>query len=147
MNQTTFRYALSIYIHAAPYLADEPGDEQKNQDTIMISAVTEEGVGHEGGEEGHLSVGLSYLHFPQLHLNGLWTSTRRRTGVKLFSFQESSLAELGVSYLGIGLGLCKLNLEVKEFSRRLLNLFCIGILLTDQLLVCLLEKLKRQNVT
>lgn len=109
----------------------------------MISAVTEEGVGHEGGEEGHLSVGLSYLHFPQLHLNGLW----RRTGEKLFSFQKSFLAELGVSYLGIGLGLCKLNLEVKEFSRRLLNLFCVGILLTDQLLVCLLEKLERQNVT
>lgn len=38
------------------YLADEPGDEQKNQNTVVISTVTEEGVRHEGGEEGHLSV-------------------------------------------------------------------------------------------
>lgn len=116
----------------------------------MISSVTKEGVGHEGGEEGHLSVRLSYLHFPQLHLNGLRTSTRQRRsdkGVKLFSFQSSFLVNLCVSYLGIGLGLCKLDLEVKQLSRRLLNLFCIRILLTDQLLVCLLEESKRQNVT
>lgn len=38
-------------IHTALYLADEPGDEQKDQNTVVISAVTEEGVRHEGGEE------------------------------------------------------------------------------------------------
>jgi hypothetical protein len=30
--------------------------------------VAEEGVWHEGGEQGHLSVGLAHLHLPQLHL-------------------------------------------------------------------------------
>ena len=44
-----------------------------------------------------------------------------------------------LSYLSIGLGLCKLNLEVKQFSRRLLNLFSICILLADQLSVGILE--------
>lgn len=94
-----------------------------------------------------MSVRLSYLHFPQLHLNGLWTSTRQRRSEKGVSFQLSFLVKLCVSYLGIGLGLCKLDLEVKQLSRRLLNLFCIRILLTDQILVCLLEDSKRQNVT
>lgn len=56
MNQTTSKYPLPVYIHAASHLANEPGDQQKNQDTIMISSVTQEGVRHEGGEEGHLSV-------------------------------------------------------------------------------------------
>lgn len=55
------------------YLADEPGNEQKDQNTVVIAAVTKEGVRHEGGEERYLSVGLSHLHFPQLHLNGLGT--------------------------------------------------------------------------
>lgn len=76
---------INTNLHTAPYLADEPGDEQKNQDTIVISTVTEERVRHEGGEERHLSVGLSHLHFPQLHLDGLGTRTRR--SVKLFSWQ------------------------------------------------------------
>ena len=33
--------------------------------------MTQEGVGHEGGEERHLSVGLAHLHLSQLHLDGL----------------------------------------------------------------------------
>lgn len=49
-------------------------------------------------------------------------------------------------YLGVSLGLCKLNLEIKQFSRWLLHLFSICILLADQVLVGLLvhrkEKLK-----
>lgn len=39
-----------------PHLADESGDEQKDQDAVMIAAVTQEGVRHEGGEERHLFV-------------------------------------------------------------------------------------------
>lgn len=62
---------------AAPcHLADESGDEQKHQDAVVISAVTEEGVRHEGGEERHLLVELSHLHFPQLHLDGLQDTGR-----------------------------------------------------------------------
>lgn len=41
---------------SAPHLADESGDEQKDQDAVMISAVTQEGVWHERGEERHLFV-------------------------------------------------------------------------------------------
>lgn len=41
---------------SAPNLADQSGDEQKDQDAVMISAVTQEGVRHERGEERHLFV-------------------------------------------------------------------------------------------
>lgn len=41
----------------------------------MVSAVTEEGLGHEGGQKGDMSVGLTHLHLPQLHLDGLDTNT------------------------------------------------------------------------
>lgn len=37
----------------------------------MIAAVAEEGLRHEGGQEGNVPVGLAHLHLPQLHLNGL----------------------------------------------------------------------------
>lgn len=57
------------------YLTDESGDEQQHQNAVMVSTVTEEGVRHEGGEQRNLSVRLSHLHFPQLHLNGLNTHT------------------------------------------------------------------------
>lgn len=59
--------------HAASYLTDEPGDEQKDQYAVVVSTVAEEGLWHEGGEQGHLSVWLGHFHFPQLHLNGLET--------------------------------------------------------------------------
>lgn len=63
------------------YLTDEPRNEQEDQDAVVIAAMTEEGVGHEGGEEGHLSVSLSHFHFPQLHLDGLRTQVPRcKTG-------------------------------------------------------------------
>lgn len=39
-----------------PHLADESGDEQKDQDAVMIAAVTQERVRHERGEERHLFV-------------------------------------------------------------------------------------------
>lgn len=42
--------------HTASYLTDEPGDEQKDQNAVVISTMTEEGVWHEGGEKGHLSI-------------------------------------------------------------------------------------------
>lgn len=42
----------------------------------MISTVTEEGVGHERGEERHLFVQLSHFHFPELHLDGLQRQDR-----------------------------------------------------------------------
>lgn len=60
---------------SASYLADEPGNKQENQNAVMVPTMAKEGVRHEGGEEGHLSVRLSYFHFPQLHLNGLETKS------------------------------------------------------------------------
>lgn len=55
--------------------------------------MTEEGVRHEGSEEGYLSVGLSHFHFPQLHLDGLGTQIRSLKGEKLVnSYQSSFLA-------------------------------------------------------
>ena len=57
------------------YLADEPGDEQQHQDAVVVSAVTQERLGHEGGQKRDVSVGLTHLHLPQLHLNGLDTHT------------------------------------------------------------------------
>lgn len=62
------------YKNTTSYLANEPGDEQEHQYAVVVSTVTEEGIGHEGGEEGHLSVGLSHFHFPQFHLDGLETA-------------------------------------------------------------------------
>lgn len=50
-----------------------------------------------------------------------------------------------VTYLGVSLGLCKLDLEVKQLCGRLLNLFSVGILLTDQLSVGLLMHKKKAN--
>lgn len=58
------------------YLANESGDEKQNQNTVMISTVTEKRVWHEGGQEGQLSSCLSNFHFPQLHLNGLLRQIR-----------------------------------------------------------------------
>lgn len=63
----------NTHIHTASYLANEPRDKQEHQYAVVVSTVTEEGVWHEGGEEGYLSVRLSHFHFPQLHLNGLQT--------------------------------------------------------------------------
>lgn len=37
----------------------------------MVSTVTEEGLWHEGGQKRNVSVGLTHLHLPQLHLNSL----------------------------------------------------------------------------
>lgn len=37
----------------------------------MVPSVAQEAVGHEGGEEGDVPVGLLHLHLAQLHLNGL----------------------------------------------------------------------------
>lgn len=45
----------------------------------MVAAVTEEGLGHEGGQKRDVSVGLTHLHLPQLHLNGLDTNTDTHT--------------------------------------------------------------------
>lgn len=53
------------------HLADEPGDEQQHQDAVVVSSVTKERFRHEGGEEGNVSVSLTHLHLPQLHLNCL----------------------------------------------------------------------------
>ena len=50
------------------------------------------------------------------------------------------------SYLGVGLGLCKLDLEVEEFCRRLLWLLCTEALLTQQLSVGLLHHTQPQSV-
>lgn len=50
------REFFNIGTNTASHLADEPGDEQEHQDAVVISAVTEEGVRHEGGEERHLLV-------------------------------------------------------------------------------------------
>lgn len=58
------------------YLANESGDEQQHQDAVVITAVAEEGLRHEGGQEGNVSVGLAHFHLPQLHLNGLETEQR-----------------------------------------------------------------------
>lgn len=64
------------------YLANESGDEQQHQDAVVVAAVSKEGLRHEGGEEGNVSVGLTHLHLPQLHLNGLETAQNTRvTGV------------------------------------------------------------------
>lgn len=54
-----------------PHLADEPRDEQQHQDAVVVPAVAQEAVGHEGGEEGDVPVGLLHLHLAQLHLDGL----------------------------------------------------------------------------
>lgn len=53
------------------HLADEPGDEQQHQDAVVVSTMTKEGLGHEGGQQRNMSVGLNHFHLPQLHLNGL----------------------------------------------------------------------------
>lgn len=124
---------------SASYLADEPGNKQENQNAVMVPTMAKEGVRHEGGEEGHLSVRLSYFHFPQLHLNGLETKSE----VSCLNKENQQhwhrgCMSLELSYLGVSLGLCKLDLKVKQLSRWLLNLFCICILLTDQLPVGLL---------
>lgn len=60
-DQDSTKGCLDLFVHfsqiqTASYLADEPGDEQKDQNTVVISTMTEEGVRHEGGEEGYLSV-------------------------------------------------------------------------------------------
>lgn len=68
-----FQVSVYFYKHTISYLADEPGDEQEHQYAVVVSTMAKEGVGHEGRKEGHLSVGLSHFHFPQLHLNGLGT--------------------------------------------------------------------------
>lgn len=70
------------------YLADESGDEQQHQDAVVISTVAKEGLGHEGGQKGNVSVGLTHLHLPQLHLNSLDTdSTEKKAEVlKLQTF-------------------------------------------------------------
>lgn len=65
------------------YLADEPGDEQQHQDAVVVSSVTKEGLGHEGGQKRNVSVGLTHLHLPQLHLNGLGTEKRKKRKRKL----------------------------------------------------------------
>lgn len=57
----------------AVYLADESGDEQQHQDAVVVSAMTKEGLWHEGGQQRDVSIGLTHLHLPQLHLNGLDT--------------------------------------------------------------------------
>lgn len=53
------------------HLADEPGDEQQHKDAVVVPAVAQEAVGHEGGEEGDVPVRLLHLHLAQLHLDGL----------------------------------------------------------------------------
>ncbi|KAG7234529.1 hypothetical protein INR49_004497 [Caranx melampygus] len=65
-----------LHCHAVQGTLDEPGDEQQHQDAVMVSSVTKEGLGHEGGEKRHMSVGLTHLHLPQLHLNGLNTDKK-----------------------------------------------------------------------
>lgn len=59
--------------HTRPpsYLADEPRDQQEHQDAVVVPAVPQEAVRHEGGEEGDVAVGLLHLHLAQLHLDGL----------------------------------------------------------------------------
>lgn len=110
-----------MYLH----LADEPWDEQQHQDAVMVSSVTKEGLGHEGGEERHVSVGLTHLHLPQLHLDGLNTDDKNKNFKDESSHSNSGASEScslfsGVSDLGVGLRLCKLDLEVKHLSRWLL---------------------------
>lgn len=53
------------------HLADEPWDEQQHQDAVVVAAVAQEAVRHEGGEQGDVPVGLLHLHLAQLHLDGL----------------------------------------------------------------------------
>lgn len=74
------------------YLADEPGHEQQHQDAVVVSTVTKEGLGHEGGEERNVSVGLTHLHLPQLHLDGLNTEEkgeREHSGGETFRLNQS----------------------------------------------------------
>lgn len=49
-----------------------------------------------------------------------------------------------VTYLGVSFGLCKLDLKVIQFCRRLLTLFSVGILLTDELFVGLLIYMEKK---
>ena len=37
----------------------------------MVPTGPKETVGHEGGEQGHMPIGLGHLHLPQFHLNCL----------------------------------------------------------------------------
>lgn len=75
------------------YLADESGDEQQHQDAVVISTVAKEGLGHEGGQKGNVSVGLTHLHLPQLHLNSLDTdSTEKR--LQTFNFKPKEIKKV-----------------------------------------------------
>lgn len=70
------------------YLADESGNEQQHQDAVVISSVTQEGLGHEGGQQRDVSVSLTHLHLPQLHLNGLKTTQHRE---HVFKTQDTDI--------------------------------------------------------
>lgn len=111
------------------YLADKSGDEQQHQDAVVVSTVTKEGLGHKGGEERNVSVGLTHLHLPQLHLDGLDTHTNGSTECETVQTLQKATYHFKtkkrfVSDLGVGLRLCKLNLEIEHLRRWLLLQFC-----------------------